>query len=49
MIIVVILIITISANTSPSPDQMLAPSTSHLSGWIPFGDHPLELERYREN
>ena len=21
----------------------------HIFGWIPFGDHPLKLERYRED
>ena len=43
---------TQGGSQSPRDAKTRAPSVFRIPGrvtWIPFGDHPLELERYRED
>ena len=32
----------------PYESASLTSAKNDVTGWIPFGDHPLQLERYRE-
>ena len=51
-IIVIAIVIVIVARTNPAGGSgQDAPLVLYrpVSSWIPFGDHPLKLERYRED